>query len=84
MKHRRQLAQVTDPRGRLDVAAYRIAERVLMRLESQRGLRGLVENLLPVVEGAIVDTLPGRNLMDEIPQELQAILHVYMQNARLL
>lgn len=84
MKKRRQLAQVTDPRGRLDVAAYRIAERILSQLESQRGLRGLRENLLPVIEAAIVDTLPERNLVDEIPQELQAILHVYMQNARLL
>lgn len=84
MKQRRQLSKVTDPRGRLDVAAYRIAERMLSGLESQRGLRGLRENLLPVIEAAIVDTLPARNLVDEIPQELQAILHVYMQNGRLL
>ena len=84
MRQRRKLSKVTDPRGRLDVAAYRIAERILSQVESQRGLRGLVENLLPVVEEAILDTLPGRNLVDEIPQELQAILHVYMQNARLL
>lgn len=79
MKHRRQLATVTDPRGRLDVAAYRIAERVLLQVESQRGLRGLCAEFLPIVEAAIVDTLPER-----MPQELQAILHVCMQNRGLL
>lgn len=82
MKHRRRLTTVTNPRGRLDVAAYRIAERILVTLEG-RGVRGIREHLLPVIEAAIVDTLPGRDVMNEIPPELQAIFHVLMENRRL-
>lgn len=81
-RRRRQLAAVSNPRGRLDVAAYRIAERVLLTLE-RRGARGLCEHLLPVIEGAIVDTLPGRDLTKEIPPELQAIFYACMENRRI-
>jgi hypothetical protein len=84
MKQRIALGKVSDPTGRLDVAAYRIAERALEMMERQYNLAGLREHLLPCVESALVETLPTRNLMNEIPQELQAILHVVMQNRRLL
>ena len=84
MRRRRiPLTQVSDTRGRLDVAAYKIAERVLLNLEN-RGARGLRQHLLPVIEGAITDTLPGHNLMDEIPPELQAIFYACMENRRIL
>lgn len=81
MRRPRNLSQVTDRRGRLDVAAYRIAERLMERMERERGIAGLREHLLPVVESAIVDTLPGGNLLDQIPEELRAIFHVCMQNS---
>lgn len=79
-----QLAKVTNPTGRIDVAAYRVAERVLEQLERERGIAGLRDHFLPVIEGAIVDSLPARNLINEIPEEVQAIFHVWLENRRRL
>jgi hypothetical protein len=64
----------------VDVAAYRIAERVMQHVERERGLTGLRDRLLPIVERAITDALPRRNV---IPVELLAILNVCLDNRRI-
>lgn len=75
------LAKVIDPTGRVDVAAYRVAERVMQYLERNHQVAGLCEYLLPVVEDALREALPGRNLIAEMPPELQAIFQVCMRNS---
>lgn len=75
-----QLARVADPTGRVDVAAYRAVEALLARMERERGLAGLRENLLPLIEPVIVGALPNRNVLRNITPELQAIWAVFQQN----
>lgn len=79
MSKRTRLSEVTNPQGRVDVALYRIADRVMMRLETQQGLTGLRENFLPIIERAIVQNIPAENL---IPPEIQAVLSVLNQGRR--
>jgi hypothetical protein len=70
------LTNVPNPAGRLDVAAYRIAERIMEQLEERRGVRGLREHLLPLVESAIQDSLPSI----PISKEMLAICRVLRLN----
>lgn len=75
-----QLARVADPTGRVDVAAYRAIEKLMERLEKERSLVGLRENLMPLIESAIVGCLPHRNVLRAITPELQALWSVLQQN----
>ena len=71
MKKKRTLANVKNRQGRIDVALYRIADRLMERLETQHGAAGLREHVLPVIEQAIAQYIPAENL---IPRELQALI----------
>lgn len=75
----KRLANVAHRAGRLDVLLYQLAERYMAELESQRGLVGLREHLLPLVEAAIVRSVPGQNV---IPNELRSVLMVLDKNLR--
>lgn len=77
MRKRVRLSQVENPAGRVDVALYRIADRLMGRLESEQGLAGLRENLLPIVEDVIQKNVPPENM---IPREIQAVLKVCALN----
>jgi hypothetical protein len=75
-----KLAQA-NPTGRLDVAAYRMAERLMGHLEKHSGIIGLCEHLLPMVESAIVDTLPGRSVIPpEVHEDMRRLWVLYEQN----
>lgn len=71
------LAKVANPAGRFDVLLYRLAGRLMEQLERERGLIGIRDDLLPIVEQAIVENISGRQV---IPPELQALWSVYAQN----
>jgi hypothetical protein len=73
MRNQRRLANVPDPQGRLDVALFRMVDLAMERIEREQGLAGLREHLLPIVEQAILQHVPGRNL---IPREIAAVLRV--------
>jgi hypothetical protein len=73
MGKRVRLAEVANPEGRVDVLLYQIVSRVVDRIEQDKGLVGLREYVLPIVEDAIVQSLPARNL---IPREIAAVLKV--------
>ena len=75
----RRLANVQHRQGRLDVLLYQLAERWMQKLETERGLVGLREHFLPLVETAIVQQVPAGNL---IPTELRSALMVLDQNLR--
>jgi hypothetical protein len=77
MMSTRRLGNVRNPEGRLDVLLYRLASRAVERVEREQGIAGLCENLLPIVEQAIMMHVPGRNL---IPREISALLRVYELN----
>lgn len=77
MAKKRTLSDVEDPAGRVDVALYRIADRLMGRLEQEQGVVGLREHVLPIVEQAISQHVPAENL---IPAEIQAILNVCRLN----
>jgi hypothetical protein len=75
-----KLAQV-DPAGRIDVALYRVVERLMEQAERDRGLVGMREHLLPIVERAIhYFDLP----QCQIPPEVKALVKFAEQNRRRL
>jgi hypothetical protein len=74
-----QLARVANPKGRIDVALYRIAEKLMGRFEEECRLVGVRENLLPLLEQVIIEYTPQRNIL---PTELEAIYRVIQQNTR--
>jgi hypothetical protein len=76
---RTKLNEVQNAQGRADVALYRLAELVCQRVESEQGVSGLREHVLPIVEDVIVRNVPAVNL---IPREIQALLKVCELNAR--
>ena len=76
---RRSLRNVTSTHGRADVLFYRLAERYMETIESQHGLVGLREHLLPIVEDVIVERFPPENL---IPSELRSMVQLLDQNLR--
>lgn len=80
MKRKQSLAQ-SNPEGRLDVLLYQFVDRLMEKAEKHHGLNGIREHLLPIVEQAIIQNLPGRNL---IPPEIAAALKVYQANRRRL
>ena len=73
------LAKVANRQGRLDVLCYQLAERWMERLEAERGLIGLREHLLPLVEAAILAKVPAENM---IPPELRTLIILCEQNLR--
>ena len=75
----KRLANVAHRQGRLDVLFYQLAERYMETVERERGLVGLREHLLPMVETAIVRSVPGENV---IPAELRRVLKVLDKNLR--
>lgn len=81
MRHKRSLAQVLNPEGRLDVLLYQFVGRLMDKAEKDSGYTGFREHLLPIVEEVIVANLPARNL---IPREIAAAFKVYASNRRRL
>lgn len=75
----RRLGNVRNPQGRLDVLLYQLASRSLERIEREQGIAGLRENILPIVEDAILIHVPGGNLL---PREITALLRVVEMNRR--
>lgn len=54
-----------DPRGRLDIAAFRvISERLLPTCEVLLGIPGLAEILKPHAEAFIAQTIPAVNIFE--------------------
>lgn len=52
-----------DPRGRIDIAAFRIVSEVLLpKLEERTGLAGLADHVRPFAEAAIADLFPARSI----------------------
>lgn len=53
-----------NPKGRLDIAAYRLAtEKLLPRLEEKTGIPGLTEACKPWVEALVADIFPPVNVL---------------------
>jgi hypothetical protein len=75
---RKRLAEV-NPQGRVDALLYRLVERYMGRLESEGGLVGLRENLLPSIEKAIRRNVSAKNVL---PEEVRGALTVLHQNLR--
>lgn len=75
---RRRLNNPRNAHGRVDVLLYRLAER-WMEQQEQRGLAGLREYLLPLVEAAIVAKVPAGNM---IPPELRGLMVLCDENFR--
>ena len=60
---------------------YRVAERLMRRLERERGLQGLCDNLLPIIENAIVGAVPNQSLIPpEVHEDLRRLWNFYEQN----
>lgn len=74
MRKPTSLARVRNRQGRVDVLMYQLADRWLEQLEVERGLAGLRERMLPVVEAAIVARVPAGNM---IPRELRKLMRKF-------
>jgi hypothetical protein len=62
-------SQRVDSRGRLDVLAYRLAERhVLPMIEARTGISGLAEQLKPYLEAFIADCIPQKSILPLPPK----------------
>ena len=72
----RRLA-TANPQGRIDVLAYRLAERCMEQMEAERGLAGLRQAMLPLVETVIAERFPA-----EMPQEFQGLLAAFGEHLR--
>ena len=79
MKRRRRLTNAQNTYGRVDVLLYRLAERWMQQVETERELPGLREQLLPLVEKAIIARVPAGNM---IPEELRSFVTLCEQNFR--
>lgn len=78
MKRRTRLSDfVEDPSGRVDVALYRMADRVIHKLETEQGVAGLREHALPILEDLILKNVPAENM---IPAEIRALLNICRLN----
>ena len=75
---RQRLNNPRNTHGRIDVLLYRLAER-WMEQQEQRGLPGLRQHLLPLVEAAIVAKVPAGNM---IPPELRSLMLLCDENFR--
>ena len=79
MANRKRLSDVAQRQGRVDVLLYQVVNRVAERLERERGLVGLREHVLPIVEEVISENVSPRNA---IPRELQGLLKFWELNRR--
>ena len=79
MRRRRNLRAVRNPAGRLDVLAYRMAERVVDAFERERGIPGLNRRLMPLLESIISENVP-RNL----PSDCEYIANLVARNWRMI
>lgn len=68
--------ETVDPRGRVDVLAYRGAEYLVNKIEAKYGISGVWDNVKPVVNGVV-----SKHLSDwEIPGELKILLGILQAN----
>jgi hypothetical protein len=74
---KQSLATVRNRQGRIDVLLYQLADRMIERLERERGVIGIRERFMPMVEEAIVESVPRR-----LPREWMAFLEVCEMNRR--
>lgn len=74
----RQDLKTVDPKGRLDVAAYRVAEHFTKRYESHIGVQGLWDNVEGYVQEIVSNGLRGI----EIPGEIKILLGVLQANIK--
>jgi len=70
------LRNVVNPRGRVDVMAYRLAERFTNNLQEQHGFKGVWDNIEPHVQELVRRGFSGL----EIPGELKSLVNILMDN----
>ena len=68
--------ETVDPRGRLDVLAYKGVERLTKHIESSHGLQGIWDAIKPHVNAAMVQHVSGI----EIPTEAKVLLAILQAN----
>jgi hypothetical protein len=68
-----------NPQGRVDILFMGLCGRLCEQIERDRGIVGLRENILPLIERTVVPRLPQYNVF---PKDLQPLLRVYLQNSR--
>lgn len=66
----------TDPKGRLDVVAYRGVELLAKKLEAHYGMSGIWDAISPHVNDTLVDSFRGL----ELPKEANILLQILQSN----
>ena len=82
MKKTVPLSDVENRQGRLDVALYRLVDRAMERIETEQGIQGLREHILPIVEDALLRNVPGENLLPRELAIVSAVLKVCALNRK--
>jgi len=65
-----------DPYGRVDVAIYKMLEKVARTIEAKQGLQGIWDNIEPHVEQLVRKNVSGI----ELPSELKALVKIIQAN----
>lgn len=73
---RRVDLEVIDPKGRVDVLAYRGVEQLVRHYELQYGISGIWDAVKPHVHHAVVKNITGY----PIPPEVETILRILQAN----
>lgn len=70
------LRNIPNPKGRVDVMAYRLAERFTNHLQDKHGLVGIWDNIEPHVQDLVRKGFSGV----EIPGEIKGLLNILVDN----
>lgn len=62
---------MSDTRGRVDVLFTQLVEYILTEVERERGIKGLNEKLMPLINSAVLPKLPKCNLFDLTVDDIQ-------------
>lgn len=68
--------ETDSPQGRLDVLAYKLAERLTKHIESSQGLSGIWDNIKPHVHEIVEKNVSGIKL----PGEIKVLMEILQAN----
>lgn len=70
------LRNIPNPKGRVDVMAYRLAERFTNHIQETHGLKGIWDNIEPHVQDLVKKGFSGI----EIPTEIKSLMNILVDN----
>lgn len=76
IRKKEDLRNVANPKGRVDVMAYKLAERLTNHLQDTHGYKGIWDNIEPHVQDLVKKGFSGI----KIPGEVKALINILGAN----